>query len=172
MNIFGKYNNNNPNDIYSFRQDLPEIDTAKVFTINTEKDKLRVENKNVNCLFSNLNKETFHQIYNDFHLNLNLDFEPLHLENQTYELSLEEKDKLFQIIVTSWIYYYTINNLKVKIKRNDFVHPYMVDYVLPIVDKKLGKDTKESLNLGAKILRQNLEDYTKTVKSRREYYNR
>ncbi|UZR96296.1 hypothetical protein [Chondrinema litorale] len=90
----------------------------------------------------------------------------------TYTLSPNEQEKLFQKIVTSWIYFYTINNLTVEVKESDFTHPYMVDYVLTIVDKKFGDDTTESLALGAKILRQDLNDYTKTVESRRIYYDK
>ncbi|MBT32231.1 MAG: hypothetical protein CMO01_21425 [Thalassobius sp.] len=159
-------------NIYFFRPFLPQIDTSKLFAIIDEKGKLRVQNKNINCLFSNLDCERFDKIYNDFNRHLNLDFEPLHLNGKTYTLTPNEQEQLFQKIVTSWIYFYTINNLNVEVKESDFTHPYMVDYVLTIVDKKFGDDTTESLALGAKILRQDLKDYTKTVESRRMYYNK
>ncbi len=172
MNIFGLNKNDNPEDIYFFRPTIPQIDTSKLFTMTGEYGKLRVQNKNVNCLFSNLTRDSFDKIYNDFNRHLNLDFRPLNIDNKVYSLTKDEQEKLFETIVTSWIYYYTINNFTVKVKRSDFTHPYMVDYVLPIVDKKYGTDTNESLALGAKILRQDLDDYAKTVKGRREYYNR
>lgn len=172
MNIFGLNENDNPEDIYFFRPTLPQIDTSKLFIMTGENGKLRVQNKNVNCLFSNLTRESFDKIFNDFNRRLNLDFNPLNLDNKLFSLTADEQGKLFETIVTSWIYYYTINNLTVKVKRSDFTHPYMVDYVLIIVYKKYGTDTNESLALGAKILRQDLNDYTKTVKARREYYDR
>jgi hypothetical protein len=172
MNIFGLNKNDNPEDIYFFRPTLPQIDTSKLFTMTSEYGKLRVQNKNVNCLFSNLTRDSFDKIYNDFNKHLNLDFKPLYLDNKEYSLTTDEQEKLFETIVTSWIYYYTINNLTIKVKRSDFTHPYMVDYVLTVVDNKYGTDTNVSLALGAKILRQALNDYTKTVKGRREYYDR
>jgi hypothetical protein len=172
MSIFKLSKNDNPDDIYFFRSNLPQIDTSKLFTITSEYGKLRVQNRNVNCLFSNLTNESFDKLYNDFNQHLSLDFEPLNLNNKVLSLTADEQEKLFQTIVTSWIYYYTINNFTVKVKRSDFTHPYMVDYVLNVVDKKFGADTNESLALGAKILRQDLNDYTKTVNGRRAYYNR
>jgi hypothetical protein len=172
MNIFGLRKNNNPEDIYFFRQTLPQIDTSTLFTITEENGKLRVQNRHVNCLFNYLTRDLFDNIYNDFNRHLNLDFEPLRLNNKTFSLTGDEQEKLFQTIVTSWIYYYTINNLTIKVKRSDFIHPYMVDYVLRVVDNKYGPDTNESLALGAKILRQDLNDYRKTVKARRKYYEK
>lgn len=160
------------NNIYLFRPFLPQIDTSKLFTITDEKGKLRVQNKNINCLFSNLTRESFDKIYNNFNRRLNLDFEPLHLHGKNYTLTPDEQEKLFQRIVKSWMYYYTINNLTVEVKESDFKHPYMVDYVLAIVDKKYGIDTNQSLALGAKILRQDLRDYTKTLEGRRWYYDK
>lgn len=172
MNIFGLNKSDNPEDIYFFRPTLPQIDTSKLFTMTGEHGKLRVQNKNVNCLFSNLTRDIFDKIYNNFNRHLNLDFESLNINNKVYSLTADEQENLFETIVTSWIYYYTINNLTVKIMRSDFTHPYMADYVLTIVDKKYGTDTNESLVLGAKILRQDLDVYIKTVKRRREYYDR
>ena len=172
MIFFGLNKKANPNDIYFHRPELPHIDTSILFNITEENGKLRVQNENVNCLFSNLTRDTFDKFYNEFNRYLNLDFEQLNIDNRTYGLTLDEGERLFETIVTSWIYYYTINNLTVRVRRSDFTHPYMVDYVLEIIDKKYGEDTNESLALGAKILRQDLKKYIKTVKSRRWYYDR
>lgn len=163
---------NKSEDIYFYRPDVPFMDTSKKFEITTEDGKLRVKNKNVNCLFSHLTPKRFDTLYNQFNQRLNLDFEPLIIEDKVYAFTTDEAEKLFETIVTSWIYFYTINTMKVEVKRADFTHPYMVDYVLGIMDKKYKADTKESLVLGAKILRQNLEDYIQTVKARRMYYDR
>lgn len=159
-------------DIYFYRSGLPIVDTRKKFEITIEGNKLRVKNRNVNCLFSNLTSACFDELYNNFNRYLNPDFEPLTIGNKEFALSHDEKEKLTETVITHWIYYYSINNLKVKVSRGDFTHPYMVDIVLSILDKKYGIDTNESLMLGAKILRQSLADYSRTVKGRRLYYER
>ena len=159
-------------DIYLFRPHLPHIDTSKHFEITVERGNLRVKNKNIHCLFGNLTPESFDKIYNDFNRHLNLDFEPAIVNKEVYSLTDDEKENLFETIVTSWIYFYTVNDLEVKVKRSDFTHPYMVDYVLWTMDKKYGIDTPISLMLGAKILRQNLTEYSNTVKGQRIRYDR
>jgi hypothetical protein len=172
MNLFGLTKSDNSKDIYFYRPDLPTIDTAKKFNITSEEGKLRVKNKNINCLFSNLTAVQFDKSYNDFIHYLNLDFEPATIGSKEYSLAEEEREQLTEKIITSWIYYYTVNNFTVEVKRSDFTHPYMVDYVLSILDKKYGADTLAALTLGAKILRQGLTEYSKTVKGRRHYYDR
>lgn len=151
---------------------VPYIETLKLFTITNESGKLRVQNKNVNCLFSNLTRNSFDENYNEFNRHLNVDFEPLHIKNKILTLTVKEQDEFIEKVITSWIYYYTINNLPVKVNKLDLIHPYVVDHLLPIVDKKYGKDSIESLALGAKILRQELHNYTRIVKGRRVHYNK
>lgn len=172
MNIFRLNKKDNPDDIYFYQPFKPNVDTSQVFDVTKEGNQLRVKNENVNCLFSNLTPELFDTIYNDFVQHLNLNFSPLKIEGQSYQLTIEEQVYLEQTIITSWIYFYTINNIKAKVKRSDFTHPYMVDYVLRILDKKFGVDTKVSLAFGATILRQDFNQYCKTVKGQRLYYDR
>jgi len=172
MNIFGLTKDNNPKDIYFYRPSLPTVHTTEKFEITNEQGRLRVKNKNINCLFSNLTTDQFDKLYNDFIQHLNLDFESETIDNIDYFLTDEEQDKLIETIITSWIYYYTINNLTVKVKRSDFTHPYMVDYVLSTLDEKYGADTLIALTLGAKILRQGQAKYNKTVKGRRLNYDK
>ena len=165
----------NARDIYFFRPDLPYFDTKAHFTIIEENGKLRIENKNVNCLFSNLTSENFDKLYNNFNQHINLEFEPVKIDNDFFELTPEEKEELLETIITSWIYYYTINNLPVVITRADFLSPQTTDKVIWILDKKFSlknKDSRISLRFGAHILRQNIDEYTKTVRGRRLYYNR
>ena len=162
----------NPDHIYFYRSDIPYLDTSIVFDISEENGNLRVKNKYVNCLFRNLTRYSFDVIYNEYIKYLNLDFRPMTIGNKVYNLTEEEKEKLICLTITSWIYFYTVNNLTVAVRRADFLHPYMVDYVLSILDKKFGIDTEISLALGAKILRQNSNEYTGTVKGRRWYYDR
>ena len=172
MNTFETNRKDNPEDIYFFSPNLPYIDTSILFKMEYEDTKLRVQNNHVNCLYHNLTIEEFDKIYNDYNRYLNLDFEPILISDKVYALTLDEQQKLFETIVTNWIYYHTVNNLPVEVKRSDFKHPCMADYVLTLLDKKYGIDTKESLALGAKILRQDPKDYTQMVKGRRIYYNR
>jgi len=172
MDIFGLDKRDNPTDIYFYRPGLLTVDTSMKFKITIEGEKLRVKNKNVNCLFSNLTPDYFDELYNSFNRHLNLDFDPVTIDQKEFFLSKDEEEIVTEKIITNWIYYYTVNNLRVKVKRSDFTHPYMVDYVLSILDKKYGVDTNESLTLGAKILRQRLTEYTNTVKGRRQYYDR
>lgn len=162
----------NSEDIYFHQPLKPTVDTSTIFEIATEGKKLRVKNQHVNCLFSNLTAATFDACYNDYVQHLNLNFASVCVNNKLYELKPSEQDYLTQKIITSWIYYYTINNLPVEVKRADFTHPYMVDYVLGLLDGKFGKDTEISLAVGASILRQDLEEYSGNVVGRRRYYDR
>jgi len=162
----------NPEDIYFYQPSKGKVDTGTVFDVATERDKLRVKNQHINCLFSNLTEETFDAFYNDFHQHLNLNFSSVSIDGKSYQLKVEEQDYLRQKVITSWIYFYTINDLPVQVKRADFNHPFTVDYVLGLLDRKFGIDTEVSLQVGASILRQDLNEYTKTVVGRRRYYDR
>lgn len=159
-------------DIYFFRPHLPKVSIAQLFEIDYEQEKLRVRNTNVNCLYSHLTKETFDEVYNRFLQYLNLDFGPFQVEGKVYQLNKQSQNRLVESIITGWIYCYTLNNLEVDVKRSDFGHPYMVDHVLHLLDKKFGIDTSASLVLGAKILRLDLDNYKGAVKGRRRYYNK
>lgn len=169
MNIFGFNDGTNPNDIYFYRSTLPKVDSSKLFSIAMEGVDLRVKNDNVNCLFGNLTQEAFDKCYNDFRQYLNLDFSPLTIDGKTYQLTDAEQDCLEQKIITSLMFYYTVNNWKIKIKRSDFTHPNMANYTTQLLDNKYGIDTNLSMSIGAKVLRQDLEKYRKTVKFKREY---
>jgi hypothetical protein len=162
----------NSEDIYFHQPLKPTVDTSTIFEIATEGKKLRVKNQHVNCLFSNLTAATFDACYNDYVQHLNMNFAPVYINGKLYQLKPIEQEYLMQKIITSWIYYYTINNLPVEVKRADFTHPYMVDYVLGLLDGKFGKDTEVSLAVGASILRQDLEEYNSNVAGRRRYYDR
>lgn len=162
----------NNNDIYFYQPSKPRVHTSKVFEITIEGNKLRVKNQHVNCLFNNLTTKTFETVYNDFHQHLNLNFSPLTIEGNLYQLTPDEEIYLQQTIITNWIYFYTINSMKAKVSRSDFTHPYMVDYILRVFDKKFGVDTTASLIIGASILRQDFKEYCRTVKGRRSYYDR
>ncbi len=160
------------NSIFFYDSSKEKIKTESIFKMSFEGKKFRVKNNHINCLFSNLDFQEFDNIYNDFFKHLNLDFSPLEIENKKIQLSEKEQGYLIQKIITSWIYYYSINGLKIKVKKSDFEHPNMVDHVLSILDKKHKNSTSKSLKLGAKILRQKEEDYLSTVNGRRKYYER
>jgi hypothetical protein len=172
MNILAHTAADDASDIFFYRPGLPAVDTRKKFRIRAEGNRLRVKNSKVNCLFRNLTADYFQDLYNEFRRHLNLDHEPAVVGNKKVGLDKAEIEVLTDTIITNWIYYYTINNLAVQVKREDFNHPYMVDWVLSMLDRKYGVDTVESLALGAKLLRQSLADYAKTVTGRRQYYDR
>lgn len=161
---------NTSNNIYYYQPHLPSVETSKIFNISKEGYDLRVKNQHVNCLFRNLTVEIFDREYNNCYKHLNLDFAPLVIQDRVYNLSITEQDKLIQNTITSWIYFYAVNNLPIKVTQTDFYGPWLMDHLLSILDKKYGEDTTISLSLGAKILRQDLDEYTQRVKGRRLYY--
>ena len=158
-------------DIY-FYAPKARIDTAKVFTITKEGDHLRVKNKNVSCLLKNLTEESFHDIYNEYFSHLNLNFSPVKIDSKIYRLTKDKQEALEQEIIMRRIYFYTVNNLEIEVRREDFTSPGVADCVIALLDKKYGKDTKISLTIGAHLLRRDYEDYCQTVKGRRRHYDR
>ncbi len=171
MNIF-KTQKDNPTDIFYLNPEQERANTKSIFEVTKENGRLRVKNSNVNCLFSKLTPESFDEHYNKYVQHLNLDFEPTKIEGEIYQLTEAEQEQLRQNIITYWMYYYSVNNLKIKVRRSDFQHPYMVDQTIQILDVKYGTDTTVSMTLGAKILRQPLSKHTRTVEQRRQYYDR
>jgi hypothetical protein len=172
MSTIGQDGRVDSNEIYFYQPAKPWVDTSTIFKIRNEGPRLRVKNENVNCLFSNLTIESFDKIYNDFVQHLNLNFLPVKVDETVYELTEGEQNYLQQGIITHWIYFYTINNMKVEVSHDDFFHPSMIDYVLRVADKKFGIDTKASLIIGASLLRRDFEQYCESVSSRRRYYDR
>ena len=161
------------NNIYNYQPHLPSsVETSKVFYITKEGNDLRVKNQHVNCLFRNLTVEIFDREYNHCYKHLNLDFSPLVIQDGEYCLNNDEQEKLIQDSITSWIYFYAVNDLPVKVTRSDFEGPWLMDSLLGILDKKYGEDTTISLSLGTKILRQDPDEYTQRVKGRRRYYSK
>ncbi|MDR1616722.1 MAG: hypothetical protein LBR98_06895 [Syntrophomonadaceae bacterium] len=78
--------------IYFFRPDKPFAYVSKIFDrIFEENGELRVENENIRILFRGLTEADFEKAYNDYNKRLNLNFEPLKLENKHY--CLNEKGK-------------------------------------------------------------------------------
>ena len=158
------------NDIYFYQSHLLSVETSTLFNISKEGNDLRVKNQNVNCLFHNLSADIFDKEYNNCYKYLNLDFTPLAIQGCTYNLDQKEQERLIQETITSWIYFYAVNSLPVKVTISDFDGPGLIDHLLSIFDKKYGADTEISLSLGAKILCQNLDVYSDRVKGRRLYY--
>jgi len=165
-------NRHSKENFFQLRPGVKPVDTSVMFTVRWETEKLRVTNENVNCLFSNLDPQSFNEAYNIFLQHLNPDFEPLMIDGVAYALNSTEQECFVQRFITNWIYYYTINNLDIKVCQEDFDHPYTADYLLPFIDEKYGPDTSASLALGAKILRMDTDLYAKLVAYRRWYYDR
>ncbi|WP_109831872.1 hypothetical protein [Reichenbachiella versicolor] len=162
----------NQNGIFYLNHKQEWIDTSSIFKITEEGGKLRVQNNNVNCLFTSLTPESFDNHYNKYAQHLNLDFEPLEIQSAIYQLSKTEQEQLKQSIITYWMYFYSVNNPNIKVIKSDFEHPCMVDQVLEVLDVKYGPNSSVSLALGAKILRQSLNQYTETVNQRKRHYDR
>lgn len=165
-------NKKNSNDIYYYQASKEKIYTEKEFTITKESGKLRVKNENVNYIFNKLTPKSFDKIYNDFIKHLNLDFSPVKIGEKSYSLTTKQQNLLEQQIILYIIYLYTIHNQKVQIKRSDFESPCLLDSVLHLLDKKYKKDTTVALTLGARILRQDFDNYCSSVKARRIFYDR
>jgi hypothetical protein len=160
----------NPDDIFYYQSTKSHIDTTEIFSISMENNKLRIKNNNINCLYNNLTEDVFDKIYNEYNKYLNLNLEPLKINDRIYCLDDNEIEELVEKIITSLIYYYVINNLEIEIKRDDFIHPSTAEKVLYMINNKYGEDTLEGLKLGAKILRKSLSEYEKTVKFYGNYY--
>lgn len=167
-------NDSNSEDIF-FKRKLTPVATSSIFDIIEERDGIRVKNENVACYFKNINAQEFESAYNEYLSALNLNFSSLNFDGIKYELSKHEQSELLQKIITSHIYFYTVNNLAIVIKRSDFLNSFTIDQVIWLLDKKLKlkhKDTKLSLAFGAHLLRQDLKTYMETVKGRRFYFDR
>jgi hypothetical protein len=122
-----------------------------------------------------MDEETFDFVYNEFNKHLNLDFSSLNINNIEYSLCENEKEYLIQTIITHWIYYYTVNNLEIEIKCSDFNHPQTLDILHSMLMKKYciekyGEETSELIEFGSKILRKSVDEYTKTIKFYKNYY--
>lgn len=161
-----------PNDIFFYRP-LPAVDVCTLFEVKKEGDRLRVKSAYANCLFSNLSADAFGATYNDYRRYLNIDFSPVEVNGASYALSPEEQEELTQQIITTHIYVYTINNMPVIVKRDDFLHPQTTDKVIWLMDRKFKQqDCGPALRLGARLLRRDYDDYCRSVKGRRMYYDR
>lgn len=147
LNIFKK---KSPNSIYYFRKDVPDIDCKEKFTFIKEQGKLRVENGQVNILFSKLDEVSFCLKFNEFLKYLNLDKELQ--DNKISYSHIEEK------IITHWMYYYTINNKSIKIRKADFTHPQTVN-ILEQYLKELKMNREDLINTGCKILRMSYKKF-------------
>ena len=105
------------------------MDTEALFTIAWEKGKLRVRNENINCLYANLDPQSFDEAYNRYLRYLNPDFEPVVIEGIAYALDENERERFIQQFITNWIYFYTINDLEVQVQRSDFEHPWTLTHM-------------------------------------------
>lgn len=164
--------NNDPTNIFFHRPRRKSVDTQTLFHITVEGDHLRVQNQHVNVLYRHLTSAAFDKSYNKFLRYLNLDFEPLVVCKTAYGLTELEQAQLVAQIITHWIYFYTINNLPIQVTRADFVHPQTLDYVMRMLDKKFGRNSRIAFALGAKILRRDLADYRANIIARRRELER
>ena len=160
---------NNSMDIYYYKQNILKINTSELFKMKQEGNYLRIKNKNINCVFKNFTYEIFDKTYNKFYKLLNLDFRPKNINGKIFYLDEDEKELLIQEIITHWIFYYNVNDLKVRILRSDFLHPQTLWIVNSLLEKKYEKENIEIMKFGAKIIRITLKEYQISIKSMKTY---
>jgi len=159
----------NSSDIYFYRKNLPNLDIFKIFELKQKDKYLKIENKNISCVLKNINIEIFEKTYNEFYRSLNLDFKPRKIKNKIFSLNEEEIEALMEEIIIHWMFYYTVNNLKIKIIRDDFIHSQTKWIVYNFLQKKYGKETNEILKFGSKIMRLDLKEYKLSIESTKCY---
>jgi hypothetical protein len=158
--------------IICFQQERPAVDTQEVFSINQEGEDLRVENTNVNLLYRKLTGKQFDEAYNFLNKYLNFDFSPIRIDGKEYMLLQNQQQYIEQETLTSSIYFFAVNKLKMVLKENKMDIKIPFDALLELLSRKYGIDTPVSLALGAHILRRPLAEYANSVKNRRQYYNK
>jgi hypothetical protein len=134
---------------------------------------IRVKNGNVEAFFLNLTEAAFYRAYKEICIRLPFNFIPV--AHKTLRLTPQEETCLVQKAAISLLYPYTANNLPLNFDLISLHTTTVIDTVISLLDKKdtlQSADTKESLTLGAHLLRQPLEEYQQTVVSRRRYYDR
>ena len=166
MDIFGIFRTkNNPNDIYFEQLDRPELNCFESFDISNESKLLRVKNDHINALFRISTAEKFNEEYNRFRKYINLG-KPISQNIDNNEIEIIE-----QKIIIHWIYYYTVNNSKVKVRRSDFTHPQTIG-VINWHLKKLGFKKEDIIKTGSEILRMKEKTYLRITELNEERDNR
>jgi hypothetical protein len=155
-----------------FQPRKPTVDIEKEFRISQEGECLRVENENVNLLYNNLTDRQFAEAYNFLNKYLDFDFSPVEVNGKEYVLTEGEQQYVAQETLTSSIYFYAVNKIKIVLKENEIDIKIPFDALLELLTKKHGFDTPVSLAMGAHILRCPFAEYTDSVKHRRQYYNK
>lgn len=159
-------------NVFWFQADKPDLDLAALFQITTEDNAIRVKSQHVECLYVRLDKEQFYKAYNYFNKYLHFDFSPILIGNRKYALSKANQAYLEQATLSSSIYFYTVNRLKLVLKPGKVELTNPIDDVIALLDKKYGVDTEVSVLLGARIVRTSVDFYRSSVKARRRYYDR
>ena len=162
----------NQDNAICFQPGRGTVDTQKLFDITKEDESLRVQNENVNLLYYKLTEKLFDETYNFLNKYLDFNFTPITIDGEKYSLSAAEQQYLEQDAITSSIYFYAVNRIKIVLKPDKITLRIPFDTLLELLDKKYGADSQVSLAIGAHILRRPLDDYTTSVKQRRQYYNK
>ena len=144
-------------DIYYY-QKKPRISTSTVFKFTVEGDKLRVSNKNLNILYYRMTEAAFDDHYNSFHRHLNLNMDALHGS----KLKAVDVEPIEQDLIASWIRFFDLYDMEVKVRREDFVNMNTVDTVQSYLMKK-GLSKEEAIIVGSSLLRWDQKEYSETV---------
>ena len=100
---------------------------------------------------------------------MNLDFKPKIICKKKFSLNEDEKELLVEEIIIHWMFYYNVNDLKIKVLRTDFIHPQTIWIVNSLLNKKYREKNIEILKFGAKIMRLKFKEYQTSVKSMETY---
>lgn len=145
-------------DIYHY-QDKPKIDTRQLFKFTVEERSIRVSNKAVDCLYvGQLTESEFDHHYNEIHRFFNPRLEAL----AGSKLSLEDFEIIEQDLITSWIRFYVLYGMPVKVRRDDFIHNSTVDTVQAHLLKK-GLTREEAIDIGSSLMRMSRREYVEIM---------
>jgi uncharacterized protein YoaH (UPF0181 family) len=106
-----------------------------------------------------MTESEFNQHYNEFHRHFNVNMNAVLSSNR---LNTEDVDVMEQDLITSWIRFYVLYDIEVKVRREDFVHYNTVDTVQSHFMKK-GLSREEAITTGASFLRMDQKEYSETV---------
>lgn len=168
MKLFWKYADERNDELNSKNKFNP----AGLFKFSNQGIYLRVESEHVNCLFQQLDKTKFEEVYNNMYSYLNFDFLPLQINDNVYYLSQLEQEQLIQSCITSSLYLLTVTGLPFVNTSLTPNNNCVIDSVIEIIEKKYRVDPDVCLGLGAKIMRKKLNEYEKQVNARKRYYNK
>lgn len=142
------------------------------FQIVQEGKKLRVKTQDAEYLLNNLSPTDFDQYYNQYYQQLSLDFAPLLFQGKKIQLSPKEQQRLTDHFILSCLYFYSLHEFPLSPRKEDYESATMLDEIIAITEEKYGKNSPQSIALGAKILRKEPQQYLQAVEGRKRHYDK